>query len=464
VILPLYFVGEITGLAFPSDVKVSSEGVLYVCESFPSSSAQIAKYEISALVSDIFGDNALTPETKPPLPYSGRYDNPGSNQQNVILPHVYGDMTKNSDQGAWVCPEIDTVSHVFAVSAWPVLSVANGNTVSVYIDGTLQSSGYTFDENNNYESQGAIAILTFSSDPGGTVTVKCKGKETSTGSGTLITNPVDIISDWLDYVVLLVGSGWEKDVNNFAQARNECVKNSYTAAGVIQANNTVGTYLQNILNSFLGSFRFSNDGKVQLRFKELTTPTDTYEQLVESNDISLKVKKDISGVLNRIIINYAISYTEIDRRFKNGGEPSYFRTEEAATDTTSLRNYGEQELTLNFDWNRDTDTVQTIQNALIDAYNDAEFIVEYEGIDFSFLPLELGDKITATLSLVRDTDNVIAEDVIYEIREKSVNLDDFTTQMTLYSLNFIDVQLIVSGAVQIGGVPVYIGGIPVAIA
>ncbi|MBD3251157.1 hypothetical protein GF380_01655, partial [Candidatus Uhrbacteria bacterium] len=446
----------------PTGIAVFGDSI-YVVD---TGNDRVQVFSLSSVVTNPYGDNALDAQTTPSLPLSGRYTNPGRNQANVILPHVYGDMTENSDGGAWVCPEIDSVNHVFCVAAWPVLSVANGNTVSVYVDGALQSSGYTFDENNNYESQGAVAIVTFSSDPGGTVTVQCQGKETSPGSGTVITNPVDVIEDWLDYVADLLDAGnWEKDVNNFAQARNTCVINGYRAAGVFQANNSLGAYLQTILNSFLGTFRFSNSGKVQLHFKSLTTEQATLEEIEEAQAIDLKVKKDINTVLNRIIINYAISYTEIDRRFKNGGDPSYFRTAEndTADAVNSLRQYGERTLTLNFDWNRHTDSITTILAALLDTYNDAEFVVEYEGQDFKFLPLELGDQVTATLSLVRDTDNVVQDDVVYEIREKSVNLDNFTTQMTLYSLNFIDVTRQVSGAVYIGDTPVYIG-FPVAIA
>ena len=371
------------------------------------------------------------------------YTNIGENYHNVILPHVYGDLTENSDGGVWVCPCIDTVNFVYCAAAWPVLSVANGNVVSVYANGVLQSSGYTFDEDNDYELKGRIAIIDFTSAPAEPVTVRMMGKPTTDGGAVLMDSPVDIVEDWLDYCTWLLGrDSWEKDTNNFLQAANRALANNYTASGVIQQNSTIGYYLQNILNSFWGAFRFNAEGKVQLFFKSLVDETIPHARLDEHEAIELSVKKDITQVINHIIVNYAISYSQIDRRFKNGGDPSYFRTadEISGANTSSILLYGARSETLNFEWNRNTQSIENIQAALLAAFDEPEFIVTYFGQDFQFIPLEIGDQIQATLSLVRGDDNLIEEDVVYEIREKTTNLDDYTTSMILYSLNFLDLK------------------------
>lgn len=385
---------------------------------------------------------------------AGIYGNPGNNQQNLILPLPYGDMTENSDVGAWVCPLIDTVNHVYCAAGWPVLSVADGNVVSVYVDGILQSSGYTFDESNDYESQGNIAIITFSSDKGDSVvTVKMKGKEYAAGG--LITNPIDIIDDWMDYVTNTIGTAtWTKDQTTFGQAQNDATTYGYTCAGVIQANNTLGFWLQSILNSFLGSFRFGPDGALQVFLEPPSPQPNIQEYLDEYEEISVSISEAIENIINRVVINYAISYAEIDRRFKNGGESSYFRTANEAI-ASSIRQYGERTQTLDFDWTRNTATINTVLGIVLDRYSRPELTLKYTGQDFKWMPLELGDDILATLSLVRDMNNNVVNDVLYRLREKTQNLDDFSTSMILRSIGYR--RLLESTPVYIGTDAVYIG-------
>lgn len=369
------------------------------------------------------------------------YSNPGDNQQNLILPLPYGDLTENSDSGVWVCPQIG--EKVYCAAGWPVLSVANGNVVSVYVDGVLQSSGYTFDESNNYESQGNIAIITFSADQGdATVSVRMKGKETSEGSGVLITNPIDVIEDWMDYCSnLLTGAVWEKDNYTFTKAKALADSYNYTCAGVIQSNNTLGFWIQSILNSFVGWFQFSSTGALKVFLREVVTVSSVQEFFDEYEAIQLDVSKDLGNVLNRIIINYAVCYAKIDRRFKEGGESSYFRTADETTgsDTASIKRYGVKlPEPFNFDWTRKTMGVELAQSILLGMYNTPEFVVRYTGQDFKWVPLELNDQVQGTISLVRDSDNEVVEDVVYELREKTQNLDDFTTSFVIQSLTFID--------------------------
>lgn len=391
------------------------------------------------------------------------YTNPGQNQQNLILPLPYGDLTENSGAGVWVCPLIDSANYVYCVAGWPILSVADGNVVSVYVDGVLQSSGYTFDESNDYESQGNIAILTFAADQGDkTVTVKAKGKETSEGSGILLTNPIDVIEDWMDYATGKIDTAsWEQDTTTFSIARAQAESYGYTCAGVIQANQSLGFWLQNILNSFLGSFRFGSDGTLQVFLQEAQTTSAVQEYFDEHEALSLNVSKEIQNVFNRILINYAVAYTSIDRRFKNAGEKNYYLTADETTgsDVASISKYGVKTKEFDFDWTRNTNGVELCQDILLDLYNEAEFTITYQGQDFKYIPLELTDQIQGTLSLVKDADGVIEEDVIYELRAKTHNLDNFTTILTMQSINFIDVDT--NHAIYFGISRVYFGLTPV---
>jgi hypothetical protein len=262
----------------------------------------------------------------------------------------------------------------------------------------------------------------------------------------------------------LIGDAtWEKDDTTFALAEAMASEYSYTCAGVIQANNTLGFWIQAILTSFLGSFKFGSDGALQVFLRPASTEYNVQEILHEREALSLKIKQDIASIFNRIIINYSVSYAKIDRRFKEGGESSYFRTadDSTGTDSTSIERYGERTQTFDFDWTRNTATVEQVQSILLDLYNFPESIVEYQGQDFKFMPLELGDQIQGSLSLILNEDGDVIQDIIFDLRAKTQNLDDFTTTLTLQSINLIDVANF--DTIYIGASQVYIGENPVGI-
>jgi len=365
-----------------------------------------------------------------PLLDTSRYSNPGPNQQNIPLPLPYGNLIENSDSAVWVCPCIDSTAYVYCVAGWPIQSVANGNTVSVYVDGVLQSSGYTFDESNDYESQGNVAIVDFTADPGGTVSVRCNGKWVD---GALLTNPVDIIEDFIDYAATRVDNvGWQMNATSFAQGKAYCDENSFVAAGVILSNNSLGYWIKNILASFLGSFNFNAAGEIELTFLPTTYVENVIDTLYEYEAINLTVEQDLQNVLGQIITNYAVSFAEIDRRYKNNALTSYFQTIDE-TGTTTIA--GAKVLTLNFDWNRKSQSVYALHEILFALYGDVQKVIKYQGQDFKFLPLDLLDQIETTLTLVRDSDGGIVEDGIYELKEKVINLDDFTSTLRMHALN-----------------------------
>jgi hypothetical protein len=400
---------------------------------------------------------ALDMESSFVLPTTSGYTNTGPYADNVPLPLPYGDLTENSDEAVWVCPLIDSVNHVYCVAGWPILSVANGNSVSVYVDGVLQSSGYTFDESNDYESQGNIAIIDFTADPGGLVTVKCKGKD---DSGTLLTNPITIIEDLLDYAATKIENlGWQRHTGAFAQAKAYADTQSYTCAGVILTDQPLTYWIEAILKSFMGGFFFDQSGLLNVYLHPTTFVNDTFGELVESQAIKLTAKKRMKNIVNRLVINYARAATEIDRRYKQDTLNSYYKTSDASDATSIITYKGQRLLSLDFDWTRNTATVEKIRDAYLALYADARWLVTYLGQDFDFGPLDLNDQIKGTLSLIRNSSNLPINNVIFAIREKIMNFDTFTTRLTLSSIGVDESSLMVYigiNAIQIGSEHVYI--------
>lgn len=86
-----------------------------------------------------------------------------------VLPVVYGDMTIGGSGGQWVIPCIDTDNRIYAVSGQPILSVADGNSITIYNQNGEVLGGYVFDESNSVESNGNIAIITFPTKTASTI-------------------------------------------------------------------------------------------------------------------------------------------------------------------------------------------------------------------------------------------------------------------------------------------------------
>ncbi|MBI4800147.1 MAG: hypothetical protein HY794_15755 [Desulfarculus sp.] len=93
------------------------------------------------------------------LPKASRYANPRNGADPLRL--VWGDMTTGGVGGLWQMPCIDTVNRVYALAGHAVLSLAGGNSITVYNKDGQALSGYTFNESNDYESLGAVATVSF---------------------------------------------------------------------------------------------------------------------------------------------------------------------------------------------------------------------------------------------------------------------------------------------------------------
>lgn len=95
------------------------------------------------------------------LPRASRYTN--SLNPNDILPIPWGDLTTGGSKGVWKCPCINkddgSGKAVYAIAGTPILSVANGNVITVYLNGEEITGGYTVTTAGDYESQGSIAYI-----------------------------------------------------------------------------------------------------------------------------------------------------------------------------------------------------------------------------------------------------------------------------------------------------------------
>ena len=379
------------------------------------------------------------------LPKSGVYTNPANDTDPLSL--VYGDLTDGST-GIWVLPHIDTVNHVYAFAGDETLSVANGNVVTVYVDGVLASPQPTFDESDNYESQGIISTVTFASAQSGTVSARGKGKPTVASGSSLMTNPIDIIDD------LMTGAGIsQSDYNQTAKAkaRQNAVSQGYIAAGVLTADGKAWDILQDILNTF-------NTPKSQAY-------TDGQGLLVLTIDTGLLGIDDSFNLIPKYNLKFSSGVQRLDDivnsvngayRF-NYVASQYYSDVLDITDSQSINSYGTQPASFTFPWCRNSGNVTTILNLTIEDFKNPLWFVSGMDITLGSLNLDIGALVVAS---VRDLFDLQGNELINEYwRIMSFNPgEDGIKLMLLDTGSFLKKSIVYGSANNYGDTGILYGG------
>jgi hypothetical protein len=290
------------------------------------------------------------------LPRANVYTNPKNTGDKLPLP--YGDLTDGTD-GIWELPCIDTVNHVYAYAGFDVLSIGEGNSVTTCVDGVQTAS--TFNNSNDYESQGLIATCTFAASQGNKkVTARGKGRDSS---GTLIENVIDQVVDFIDNVCS-EDSSTELDATTKALAKSIFTTQGYKAAGVITDDISYWSLFQRMLSSFYGRVYEKADNTLAFIIDDGTIYQYAQVDRLEKGAIyAIQVERDTDDIINRCPIRYAYNYVA-----------KKYRKEVLATtyeNTASQTTYGVQTPKKGFyelAWCRDQTTAQAIQELYIDDY------------------------------------------------------------------------------------------------
>lgn len=330
------------------------------------------------------------------IPRSGRYTNPKNT--NDCLPIVYGDLTDGSN-GNWELPCIDTVNFVYCFAAHEVLSVAGGNSISIYADDVLVAgANYTFDESDNYETQGLIAKVTFTSDQSNKkITARGKGK-VLTGT-TLMTNIVDILNDFLMVWCGFTASVYESTSKSIAS--NKILTCGYKAAGVIDDDDVVWDVIQDMVASFLGSVFVDGSGLLVISIDDDAIISGT-AGIINKADISFKnAVQKLENIINQCPADYGRNYCE-------GDEFKYHADDIAYADLASQAIYGVRKPKdpYKFYWCRDLATVYAIQTIIVSRFASPLWEVTLDDNTLKRLHIDAGDIVSATLSYLYDSDGV----------------------------------------------------------
>ncbi len=343
------------------------------------------------------------------------------------LPVVYGDLADGSE-GIWTLPCINTGSYVYAFAGHPVLTVAEGNAVSVYADGTLISpADYTFNPANNVESKGVISTITFTSDQSNAViTVRGRGKASG---GSLIDNIIDMVSDFL-----LVECGFSAAVLNptaLARAKQVFMAQGYRAAGIITEDIEVWTALQQMMGSFLGSCFVDGNGLLVLAIDDgLLNLSGGADIIRRAEGEFKKATQELDNIINQVPADYKYNYA--------AGEFKGETDDSAHANLISQGVFGVRKPDDNYEiyWCRDLTSVQKIQDILVAKFGDPIWEIEILDKTMKRIHLDVGDVFVYSTDWLYDKFGRPLFNYYWKIISVNPDLDAGTVTIKALSTNY----------------------------
>lgn len=343
------------------------------------------------------------------LTRAGIYTNPLNSADKLPLP--YGDLTDGTN-GNWILPCIDTVNHVYAYAGFDVLSTGEGNSVTTYVDGVQTAS--TFNNANDYESQGLIATCTFASTQGNKeVSARGKGRD---DAGTLIENLIDQVVDFIDNVVGETSTD-ELDDTFKALATAIFTAQGYKSAGVIVDDITYWTLFQQMAYSFYGKVYRNNNKKLVFLLDDGTLNQYAQVNRFKQGDLTvLKAKRTEEDIINRCPMKYSYSYV------------ANIYKEETNTDahvnTASETRYGSRLPRTGFfalPWCRDLTSAQTVQDLIIADYAKPIWTFTIQDNTYQFIHADMFNIFSTTIPWVYCDEGTALINQLFKLIEKTVD-------------------------------------------
>lgn len=275
------------------------------------------------------------------MPRAEIYSNPGNPAD--ILPVVYGDFRVGGIRGAIPAILIDKGTDdlgpwVYCAAFHPVVSLDD-----VYIGDVRQTTGFTVATSENFQNQGTIARITFTTQPEDVVSWR--------GRGVFAEDGVTVMENAIDQVVHLLTTfgNFDEDVDfeatSLAAARAAVTALDYRTAFVVRNEQVTQDWLTEMLFNVMGQWRVNGLEQVEFRVDDGSDPgaSDISAFLTASRDCldgddGVTFTIDRRWLVNDLRVNFGWGYSL--------GQPS-FRAR-GLTDTQSVEAYGEmvKEVTL----------------------------------------------------------------------------------------------------------------------
>jgi len=318
---------------------------------------------------------------------AGRYSRPLNS--NARLPVVYGDLTDGSN-GVWELPCIDDdgggMNPVYCFAAHEVLSAANGNSITIYEEGMeLNPALYTFDESNDYESEGVIATITFTSPKANAViTARGMGKPTASGGATLMENIIDQVYDFLTVENAFASSLFESTYK--AKASQIFTAQGYSAAGVINEDTVIWDIITEMMGAFLGSAYLDGSGELVLEIDDGSLKQYSMAAIVSRGDANLvDAKQRLANIINQCPANYAYNYAAGEFKSHDGGSTT------ADLVSQGVHGVREPNTPCQHYWCRDQASIRTIQGVVVEKFKNPLYEIEIQSFGQKLIHVDRGD-------------------------------------------------------------------------
>ncbi len=319
-------------------------------------------------------------------------------RSNDKLPIVYGDLTDHTN-GVWELPCIDTASYVYCFADHETLTSGNGNSINVYIDGVDTPAGgnWSFNPQDDYETQGNISTITFTADQENKkISVRGKGKQKEVpDEDVLIENIIDIVEDFLTEENTFELTEFESTLKEIANSKFET--QGYKAAGIIADDVGIWEILQDMMGSFLGNIYLNGQRKLVLEIDDNTVET-TPQMIINKADIKkIKAIQKLENIVNQCPCEYSYNYAESE----------FLDSTDEVINTASQNVYGVRKplKPISFLWSRDLTTVSGVQNILVEKFNEPVWEITITVVTLKELALDVGDMVATTINFLYDSDN-----------------------------------------------------------
>lgn len=279
-----------------------------------------------------------------------------------VLPIVYGDMIGGKN-GLVYCPGIVEETNTYLIADHAIVSEANGNTPTFYVDNTeVVPASWT--EATTIAGQ-IVATVTMATSFAGS-RIGYRGQGRASLAGTLIENPVSVVEDFLSTFVGVSADDFDRTALETARSRAAAFE--YKCAGVIDADRPPSTTISEILACFGGFYYIDPAGKIVIVIDDGTVPalSGTSEHVRSHEFEAMEATWTRADIVNRAAVNYTRNSYDItlQQRFQDSDDGI------AAQDSRSVQLHGASgpgstEAALEFAWCRDGDTIQRVQRVIV---------------------------------------------------------------------------------------------------
>jgi len=326
----------------------------------------------------------------------------------------------------------------------------NDETIIIYQNGIKLDSGlYIFDESNDYEGHGNIAIIDFSS-PKGNDPITAQGMGKVSAGTTLMENIIDIVYDFLTVENDFAGSLFESTA--FTMASSIFTSQAYVAAGCIVQDVPIWETISKMMSSFLGSVYINGEGELALDIDINTIPLG-YADIIPKGDGYLsdaRIRRD--NIINQCPINYAYDY--VNSRFKSHTDDM------AHTDAISQDVFGVRMPNTPYQqyWCRDLTSTQTVQDLIVAKLKDPLYEIEITDATLKRIEVDIGDFVAFSADSLYSQDGMELLNHFWKILSVKPNYGKnnilFRALQTGYFMTLaeiLDGSWIFDGSVKLGG-------------